>query len=113
MTFRVLTLMSMTALLATGAMAATTTAPAPAVPAHPTAAAAAKPAAAPAAKPSIFSRMTNAMTSKPAAPAAKPAVHHVAATANGRMVTTKTSTGKTITYNCSKAGNANKKACQS
>ncbi|WEK43335.1 MAG: hypothetical protein P0Y64_00235 [Candidatus Sphingomonas colombiensis] len=30
----------------------------------------------------------------------------------GRMVTTKTSTGKTVTYNCSKAGNANKKACK-
>lgn len=35
-----------------------------------------------------------------------------AAAANGRMVTTKTSTGKTITYNCSKAGNANKAACK-
>ncbi len=30
----------------------------------------------------------------------------------GRMVTAKTTTGKTITYNCSKAGNKNKKACQ-
>ena len=35
-----------------------------------------------------------------------------AVAANGRMVTTKTSTGKTITYNCSKAGNANKAACK-
>lgn len=113
MTFRVLTLVSMTALMASTANAAATPAPAPAAQAHPAVAAAAKPATAPAAKPSIFSRMTSAMTSKPAAaPAAKPAVHHVSATANGRMVTTKTSTGKTITYNCSKAGNANKKACQ-
>lgn len=32
--------------------------------------------------------------------------------ANGRMVTAKTSTGKTVTYNCSKAGNANKTACK-
>lgn len=32
--------------------------------------------------------------------------------AAGHMVTTKTTTGKTITYNCSKAGNANKKACK-
>jgi hypothetical protein len=30
----------------------------------------------------------------------------------GRMVTTKTTTGKSITYNCSKAGNATKKACK-
>ena len=32
--------------------------------------------------------------------------------AAGRMVTTKTSTGKTITYNCSLAGNQNKTACK-
>ena len=30
----------------------------------------------------------------------------------GRMVTTKTSTGKTVTYDCSKAGNATKAACK-
>jgi hypothetical protein len=35
-----------------------------------------------------------------------------AARTGGRMVTTKTSTGKTITYDCSKAGNANKAACK-
>lgn len=34
------------------------------------------------------------------------------AAASSRMVTAKTSTGKTVTYNCSKAGNANKKACK-
>jgi hypothetical protein len=28
------------------------------------------------------------------------------------MVTTKTSTGKTVTYNCSLPGNANKTACK-
>ncbi|WP_298674557.1 hypothetical protein [uncultured Sphingomonas sp.] len=38
--------------------------------------------------------------------------HKTAAAPNGRMVTTKTTTGKTVTYNCSKAGNANKKACK-
>ena len=31
---------------------------------------------------------------------------------SGRMVTTKTTTGKTITYDCGKPGNKNKKACQ-
>ena len=50
-----------------------------------------------------------AMAAKPAATprakAAKPA-------ATGRMVTTKTSTGKTITYNCSLPGNAAKKVCK-
>jgi len=53
----------------------------------------------------------------PTTPTAKPApvakVKTVKASATtGRMVTTKTSTGKTITYNCSKAGNASKKACK-
>lgn len=38
--------------------------------------------------------------------------HKARPAASGRMVTTKTSTGKTITYNCSKAGNANKAACK-
>ena len=32
--------------------------------------------------------------------------------ASGRLVTTKTTTGKTITYDCGKPGNKNKKACQ-
>ena len=32
--------------------------------------------------------------------------------ANGHMVTTKTSTGKTVTYDCGKAGNATKAACK-
>lgn len=48
--------------------------------------------------------------------AMKTTTHAVAHTAKpmtaGRMVTTKTSTGKTITYNCSKAGNATKAACK-
>lgn len=35
-----------------------------------------------------------------------------AATADGHKVTTKTSTGKTITYDCSKAGNKTKAACK-
>ncbi|MEH3046928.1 hypothetical protein [Sphingomonas adhaesiva] len=34
------------------------------------------------------------------------------AAANGHMVTTRTSTGKTVTYDCSKAGNAAKAACK-
>ncbi|MFA6124259.1 MAG: hypothetical protein WCS75_09475 [Sphingomonas sp.] len=36
----------------------------------------------------------------------------IAAAPTGCLVTTKTCTGKTITYNCSKAGNANKTACK-
>lgn len=35
-----------------------------------------------------------------------------AATPKGRMVTVKTSTGKTVTYDCGKAGNATKTACK-
>ena len=35
-----------------------------------------------------------------------------AVAAKGRTVTTKTSTGKTVTYDCGKAGNANKTACK-
>lgn len=53
------------------------------------------------------------------APVAKPAKtamiatpRHAASTPAGRMVTTKTTTGKTITYNCALAGNASKKACK-
>lgn len=71
------------------------------------------------AKPSMFQRMKATLAGKPAASAAPVAAtktttvrRTAAATPNGRMVTTKTSTGKTITYNCSKAGNANKKACK-
>jgi hypothetical protein len=58
-------------------------------------------------------------TAKPAKPAmarAKPAMRaaprRMASAPAGRMVTTKTSTGKTITYNCSLAGNATKAACK-
>jgi len=60
---------------------------------------------------------TQAAIAAPTTPAAKPtavakvkAVKKTAVT--GRMVTTKTTTGKTITYDCSKAGNASKKACK-
>ena len=40
---------------------------------------------------------------------------HVTTTRRGsapRMVTTKTSTGKTVTYDCSKAGNVTKAVCK-
>lgn len=47
-----------------------------------------------------------------AKPAAKPAPVRVAAKPAGRLVTTKTSTGKTVTYNCSLTGNATKAACK-
>jgi hypothetical protein len=36
----------------------------------------------------------------------------VVTTPTGRMVTVKNSTDKTITYNCSKLGNANENACK-
>ena len=49
-------------------------------------------------------------TAKP--PVATRTTTRTAVASNGRMVTTKTSTGKTITYNCGKAGNANKAACK-
>jgi hypothetical protein len=71
-------------------------------PAAPHVVAAARPAAA--AKPSIFARAT--------APAARPATRISANHATGRMVTTRTSTGKTVTYNCSLAGNQTKQACK-
>ena len=44
--------------------------------------------------------------------AGRTATRHAAPAAAGRMVTAKTSTGKTVTYDCSKAGNAAKKACK-
>ena len=59
------------------------------------------------AKPPMMSRMFG--RSNAAAPAPRGVAHNRAA---GRMVTTKTSTGKTITYNCSLAGNRDKKACK-
>lgn len=95
-----------TALLMSGAAFAATTPPVakPAVKiVKPTAA---KPTAAPTVKVTP--------PAKPA-PAAKPVIAAKVtkpAAATGHMVTTKTTTGKTITYNCSKAGNANKKACK-
>ncbi|RST29631.1 hypothetical protein HMF7854_01400 [Sphingomonas ginkgonis] len=62
------------------------------------------------------------VTSHPTAAPAKTAVTtHVTQKVNGkpvkvastgRMVTTRTATGKAVTYNCSKAGNASKKACK-
>ena len=83
---------------------------------------------APAAKATVAAKTTTAKTSvavktapaaKPAPAMAKPAPAAVAKprakaapAATGRMVTTKTTTGKTITYNCSLAGNKAKKACQ-
>ena len=76
-----------------------------------------KPAATVAAKTTTKTTTVKTAATQPApAPAAKPApaprakVAKPAAT--GRMVTTKTSTGKSITYNCSLAGNAAKKACK-
>ncbi|MDB5701492.1 MAG: hypothetical protein JWL66_1691 [Sphingomonadales bacterium] len=73
-------------------------------------------ASAAAAKPTKPTHATAAKPVTAAKPAAKTAMiatpRHVASTPAGRMVTTKTTTGKTITYNCSLAGNASKKACK-
>lgn len=60
------------------------------------------------------------MAGQPSATKATTATHMVKTTrttttrrgAALRMVTTKTSTGKTVTYDCSKAGNATKAACK-
>lgn len=54
---------------------------------------------------------THATPAKWTKPAAKPAAKSKTVS-NGHMVTTKTSTGKTITYDCSKAGNKTKAACK-
>ncbi len=50
-------------------------------------------------------RTTAAVTTRKTATAAR-------TTSRGRMVTTKTSTGKTVTYDCRKPGNATKTACK-
>lgn len=83
--------------LATGPAAFAATKPAPAtVAAAKTSAAAAKTSAA-------------AVRTEKAATTAKVAA---ATAANPNKVTTKTSTGKTVTYDCSKAGNKTKTACK-
>lgn len=55
--------------------------------------------------------MTQTGTTKPAVATTRTTQTHTA-TSNGRMVATKTATGKSVTYDCSKAGNATKKACR-
>jgi hypothetical protein len=57
---------------------------------------------APAAKPAVIQAKANA---------AKPAPVHKIVAVNTNKVTTTTSTGKTVTYDCAKAGNQTKKAC--
>lgn len=91
----------------------TTVAAKPVAPAKP------EPAAKPVPKSTMGSMMSRLMSHRAAAapaPHAAPAAH-VATTAaaarrTGRLVTTKTKTGKTVTYNCSLAGNASKAACK-
>jgi hypothetical protein len=73
--------------------------------------------AAPVAKATTAAKTNVVTTTKPAATATtKTTVKSTktvkAVRTGGRMVTTKTATGKTITYDCSKAGNASKKACK-
>ena len=66
---------------------------------------AAKPAATVAAKPAVKVAAKPAFKAHPAALHAKPA-------ATGRVVTARQSNGKTVTYNCSLAGNKTKQACK-
>lgn len=54
---------------------------------------------------------TRPAASKPAATTRATARTRVASR-KGKLVTTKTSTGKTVTYDCGKAGNATKAACK-
>jgi hypothetical protein len=96
---------------APGNSMAPATAAKPAKPAKPAPATAAKPAPATAAKP-IAAPMKPVAAVKPAKTAMIATPRHASSTPAGRMVTTKTTTGKTITYNCSLAGNATKKACK-
>jgi hypothetical protein len=89
--------------MAAAPAAAKTTKPAKPTMAPATPMMAAKPAMAPA-KPM--------MAAKPAKTAMRAAPRKAVSAPAGRMVTTKTSTGKAITYNCSLAGNMTKKACK-
>lgn len=66
------------------------------------------------------SAQTNATTTRPTAPVTKPKAAQSAAPAlrtapaagSGRVVAATTKTGKKINYDCSKKGNATKKACK-
>ena len=73
--------------------------------AKPAATVAAKPAVKVAAKPAVKVAAKPAFKAHPAALHAKPA-------ATGRVVTARQSNGKTVTYNCSLAGNQTKQACK-
>lgn len=59
-------------------------------------------------------KTTTAVKTAAVTTTAKPAAtwHKAAAAPTGRIVTATTKTGKTVHYDCSKAGNANKKACK-
>ena len=61
-------------------------------------------------KPALPKLAVRPVAAKPVA--ARPMTRLAAAHPRGRMVTTKTSTGKTITYNCVLPGNAAKQACK-
>jgi hypothetical protein len=88
------------------------------MPAKSTPAAKAAPVATPAAAKTMPAKTTaiKAPAAKPAliqakASASKPAAVHKVSAVSGNKVTTTTKTGKTVTYDCAKAGNQNKKAC--
>lgn len=68
---------------------------------------------APAPKPAAVAAKTTVKAAPAAAkPAPAPAPRAGAAVTSGRMVTAKTRTGKTVTYNCALAGNRTKAACK-
>lgn len=99
---------------AAAATTRTTAVARPAAVAKPVAAAKAAPAAKPSAKPGLGSMMARLTPHRgPAAPAAPAARVATAARHGARLVTTKTKTGKTVTYNCGLAGNATKAVCKS
>lgn len=73
-------------------------------------------AAAPQATAPAHTQVAKQVTTKKTGSTATVTSHTTATTtrraANGHMVTAKTSTGKTVTYDCSKAGNKTKVACK-
>ena len=91
--------------LGSPALAVTAAKPAATVAAKPAVKVAAKPAVKVAAKPAVKVAAKPAFKAHPAALHAKPA-------ATGRVVTARQSNGKTVTYNCSLAGNQTKQACK-
>ena len=65
-----------------------------------------------AAKPAVTAAKPAAKVAAKPAFKAHPAALHAKPAATGRVVTARQSNGKTVTYNCSLAGNQTKQACK-